>query len=185
MLGDPEVGEDRPIPFEEDIGGLHIAVDDPLRVGVIERASDLLHQIERRREAAEALQALIQRAPGDQFGHEVEGAVIVAEVVDAEDVGVAQARGDPRLLAEALHEGRVARQARVDQLDRHEAIERGLIGAAHRRHPPAPQAFAQFIAPGEYLPRPSLAPPSPVPLLTRAPADPRRIGRALHRHKRF
>ena len=51
-------------------------------------------------------------------------AVLLARVVDRDDVRMVERRGDLRLRDEAAAEGRVARERGRDQLDRHVPVER-------------------------------------------------------------
>jgi hypothetical protein len=47
ISGDAEVGEiGVPFGVEQDVAGLHIAVDDPVAVSVVQRSADLVDQLE-------------------------------------------------------------------------------------------------------------------------------------------
>ena len=80
-------------------------MDDPLRVGKIEGAADRLDKLDDTGERIVFAELPLECATLDQFGRQVEGAVILAKVEDRQDVGVAQAGRDPRFEAETLDEG--------------------------------------------------------------------------------
>ena len=65
-------------------------------------------------------------------------AVLLEEVVDRDDVRVAQRARDPRLADEALRERRVAGQERRELLQRDVAPEAGLAREVHDGHPAPP-----------------------------------------------
>ena len=77
--------------------------------------------------------------PLDVLHDDVAVARVLAEVVDADDVGMREAGGGARLVAEAREEGLVAGQVAAQDLDRHRAAEQRVFGAIDGRH----AAFAQ------------------------------------------
>ena len=66
---------------------------------------------------------VVERLAHEVLEGEVVGAADVPEVVDAADVGVADLRGDVRLVEEHVDEGLGLGEVRVDRLDRDEALE--------------------------------------------------------------
>jgi hypothetical protein len=96
---DPEVGHERMTLREQDVLGLHVAMDQPLAVRVVKRLAGLPHQAQglRHRERALAGEPLAQRLALD-VGHDVEGAgrglLRGAGVEQGQDVGVLQPRQD-------------------------------------------------------------------------------------------
>ena len=82
--------------------------------------------------------------------HDDERAVLVlAEVVDRDDVGVVERGGGQGLLAEAGAEVRIATVLGAEDLDRDVAIELGVVGAVDAGHAPLPEELHQSIPPAE------------------------------------
>ena len=63
---------------------------------------------------------------------------MAADVVDGDDVGVIQCRGEARLALEALDDIGVVHQARGEQLHRHLATQLLIVGDVDRSMPPSP-----------------------------------------------
>ena len=75
-------------------------------------------------------------------------AVLLARVVDRQDVGLIEPGGGPRLALEALAEIGVVRVLGRDQLERDDAAERQVGGAVDHAHPAPPGDFLDSV-PGE------------------------------------
>ena len=69
------------------IGGLHIAMNDSRGVGLCERVGDL-HSIAQDFVKTEPIASdqLVDRLPGDQLHREIVGSIVVADVVNRNDV---------------------------------------------------------------------------------------------------
>lgn len=92
-----------------DVGGLEVAVDDALVVGVAERRGHLFGDVDDdvhgQRARLVVGEELAEVATVQEFHDEVEGAAyraVVAEVVDHGDAAVLERCGNPRLAAEAF-----------------------------------------------------------------------------------
>ena len=99
-----------PLGQHHDVGGLHVAVDDVLLVGMLEGLGHVRGDAQGLAplEAAVALHALGEGLALQVLERDVEGvaARVAADVVDDDDAGVGEAGGDPRLVQEALLEAR-------------------------------------------------------------------------------
>ena len=118
--GDPEVGDpDRAVLRDEEVGGLHVAVDDPARMRPVERVGRLLEPRERplRLDPPRA-EAIGDRAARDVLHHDERQVVAaLADVVDHDHVRLArEAGGGPRLPHEAGVELLVPRVALREHL---------------------------------------------------------------------
>ena len=91
---------------EEEVGRLHVAVHEAAAVGVVEAPRDLQPDEEHLRQAEPhpLVEDSPQAAAAEVLGDDVRGAVVVAPVVDGDDVGVVQGRGRLRLGTEAPKE---------------------------------------------------------------------------------
>ena len=137
-LAQPEVRDERAAVAraDQDVPGLHVAVEDPACVRRVERARDLREDLER----AARLQPVLRRQERAQVGavdvleREVEQPVGLAAAVDPGHVRVVDGRRVARLADEALAHARVAGELRPEDLERDRPARRRL-GEVHRRHP--------------------------------------------------
>ena len=127
--------------------GLDVAMDQLQRVGGVERGGDLPEQLERplRRQLL-ALQDRAEVVALDVLQHEVEPAVDLAEVVDADDVRVVEVGLDLGLATEPRAEGRVLAQVAREDLDRDAAVEPLLDREVDTAHPAAADLLDDLIA---------------------------------------
>lgn len=145
--GDAEVADlHRAVGEPHDVGGLQIAVDDALVVGVAEGGGHLLGDVDDHvhgeRARAVVLQELAEVAAFEEFHDEVEGAArgaVVAEVVDDGDAPVLERRGDARLATEsfAQHLGEVVvllRSERFEAFHGDVPAQRLVPGAPYLAH---------------------------------------------------
>jgi hypothetical protein len=133
---------------EEDVLGLEIAVDDAGAMRFFERAAHLHHDLDR---AVRIHGALLAHGMREVLAlhvihHEVRRAVgELAEFVDARRVGVRQLAHRTCLAPEAGDEVIAAREARVQHLDRHEAIHVGLLGFVDGPHAADADALEDLV----------------------------------------
>ena len=102
------------VVVEQDVGRLDVAVHEAAPVRRVERAGDLAEQRQRARRANEAvaLEQRLQIAALDVAHRQEELPVLLAGLVDRDDVRVVERGGEPRLVEEAAAEALVARPAR-------------------------------------------------------------------------
>ena len=131
-----EVGQVGVLTAEQDVGRLDVAMDQPRRVRGVQRARDLVDDQRRPQRVQPALgaQQLVQVGAGHPAHHQVQPAVLLACLVDRDDVRMIDRRGHPRLALEALAEARVGGVLGGDQLQRDRAPERELGGAVDDAH---------------------------------------------------
>ncbi len=150
----PEVGQIRlPVAVNHDVGRLHVAVDHPLAVRVIQRAAHRLvdaQQVRRRERLAGLLVQVNQHAQLytlDELHRHVVQAVRFAEVIHRHDVRMLQRGNRLRLALEARRIAAQVAQVRLDDLERHHAPQRHVHRPVDARHPAASQrAFNLIIA---------------------------------------
>ena len=98
---------------------------------------------------------------GDVFHRDVVGAVELTDVVDGDDVGVVQRRGDAGFVEKLIDELRFFREVDAQRFEDREAIEHaGLASEKHLTHPALGDATNLFVL-----------------------AKHQRHGRTLHRHR--
>ena len=127
---------------EEDVLGLDVAVDDPLRVGIGERRGHLAEQPDRvgDRQLARSRQARTERFAFDQGHGVVRQAVGLASGEQRDDVRMLKSSGEGNFPLEPL-DRQAEPQLRQQDLHDHRAAEGGLPGDEDPRHP-APAQFA-------------------------------------------
>ena len=164
-LGEAEVGEVGALAFDQDVVRLHVAVDDPGRVGGVERLGDLAEQRRRprRRQRALAVDQPAQVAALDQAHRDDQLAVDLARVVDRDRRRVVEPRRQPRLAQEALPERGIARELAGDHLQRHRPVEAEVGGTVDDAHPATGEAgvdpvSGDFVTDGEVCHRAVIPP---------------------------
>ena len=131
LLDRTEVGEVSAVArADEDVRGLHVAVDEPACVRRVERGCDLAHNRERPPHGQRALvgDQRLQVGALDAGHRDPEQAVVLARVVDRDDVRVVERGREPGLAQEAVAEVGVA-EARREELQRGPAAEAHVLGA--------------------------------------------------------
>ena len=121
-------------------------MDDALLVGLGQGGGHLPHDRQGLRQLGRAVagEPLAEVLPLHVFLDDVVQAVDVAHLVDLHDVGVHQRGGGLGLALETLQIGLVAGQLRLEDLDRHPAFQRALLGQVDLGHGPAAQAAEQL-----------------------------------------
>ena len=99
---------------DEQVGGLHVAVHEPARVGGVERRAGLRHQLGRqpRLQRAVLVEHPAEVGAVDEAHRDEQEVAVVAGLVDRDHVRVVERRRDPRLALEPRAELLVARELR-------------------------------------------------------------------------
>ena len=147
QLGEAEVEDlDAAVARHEDVVRLQVAVDDPLVVRGRQPARDLAGVVDglpmRQRRCADAR---AERLPIEQFRDDVRRAVVGADVVDAEDVGVIERADRARLLLEAAEAIAVGRERRRQHLDGDVPAEACVARAVDFAHAARPDRGQDFV----------------------------------------
>ena len=121
--------------LHEDVGGLQVAVDDALVVGVLHRVAHPRHQAHAGAEVeAVAAGVLVQGQAADELHREERLAVVgEAGLVDLRDAGVVQPAQDLGLVGEALEE-RGRGEAGADDLEGDSAARAVLLRLVDGAH---------------------------------------------------
>ncbi len=140
QLGEPEVEDlDRAILGDEDVLRLEIPVDDAAGVGCGQTVGDLDRDLDRPPRGEVRLpQPLPKAAAAQQLRHDVGHPLVLADVIDGEDVRVVQRTGGPRLAFEARDPARITGCGRRQRLDRHLAVEPRVVRLPDLAHPTRP-----------------------------------------------
>ena len=140
-LGDAKIGEHWAAIFtEQDILRLDVAVDDAAMVGVMQGAGDGPGDVQAFVERQAGADVVLQGLAGQILHGQVVGALVGGDVIDGDDVRVAELGDDPTFVQEALGEFIVRGEDGLNDLQRDMAIERFLYGQINNRH----TALAKF-----------------------------------------
>ena len=133
---------------EQDVGRLHVAVDEALRVRGVERVGDLRRDRHGplRRQRALATQERLEVGPVHVPHRDEEPALGLAGLVDRDDVRVVEARGEPGFLQHPLAEPVVVRQALAQQLQRDRTLEPRVVRPVDLTHPATSGEGADLVA---------------------------------------
>ena len=134
--------------LDHHVGRLDVAMDHLARVGGVERARDLLEDRERlvRIVRAALLDQLLEVGPLHVAHRDVDEALVIAGVVDRDDVRVVD-RGDRlRLADEALAEVGAAAELGRQRLERGLAPEQQVLGLVDEAHAAAPEQAGDAVA---------------------------------------
>ena len=136
---------------EHDVGGLDIAVDYAVGVGVVEAGTDLAHDVDNflHRQRAMLAEQPMQGLALDVLHGDVEDAILLAGVVDGDDVGMIERTRRARLVAEAAQQvfGIQAVGVQPRGLDGHGAADVGVGGLVHHPHGALPQFPRDVVTP--------------------------------------
>ena len=125
---------------QEDVGRLQIAMDDAAAVGVFHAVGQRSHQPGRlARRLRRAVDLLGQAAAGDVFEREEGLAVVFADLVDLDDVGMLQLGHGHGLAAEPRQVGGAVMSPARDHLERDDSLQPALAGLVDDPHPPLAQ----------------------------------------------
>lgn len=138
---------------EEDVVGLHVAVDEALRVNEIERRGDFGQPAAQARRghghpapAEVARPAILQTAAGQVLEHRERRPQVLAHIEDADHVRVAQADQRLHLAREPLGELRRGGAARPRDLDDDFRPEVAVPRLVDDAHPALAELFEQVVA---------------------------------------
>ena len=131
--GQTEVAEaSGPVVGQPHVGWLEITVDDPAGVGVLQRGGDLRTHAQRLgdREATRVCpgQEILHRAAGHELTHDERPAVLVADVVDGDDVGMIAEEGHGLRFAPDAHQSGLVEALGLHGGQRHVAVQGRVIG---------------------------------------------------------
>ena len=149
---DPEVGDLHPaVAADQDVAGLHVAVDDPARMGCLECPGGLGHDSGRlaRRQGAGAADDRRQVLALDKLHDDERPGCVLTVVVDRDDVRVVERGRVLGLLAEPRSEVGISTVLGSQELDRHVAIELVVVRAEDRRHAALSEQLNEPVAPAE------------------------------------
>jgi len=120
--------------MSEYVRRLDIAVQDPVRVGMVECARDWPQELDYILEFHRAAHSVGQRSPLDQFHDQVRNAGYLAEVECTQDVWMPQRRHGLRFELKALPEDHVLGEKLGQDFDGHVAVKRGVVCAIDGGH---------------------------------------------------
>jgi hypothetical protein len=140
---DPEVGDHGAARalLEQDVVGLHVAVDDAAAVGIAEGPRDLADDAcdLGGRERALPAHSLAQALAVHVRHHEVDEAGSFLDEMDGDDVGMAQSGCGARLTEKPLFRVGLRGELGRKELDGDQALERDVARQEDDPHPPASQ----------------------------------------------
>ncbi len=148
---DAEIGDlDAAVLEQDDVGRLDVAVNDAEPVRVAERVEDPGHHPHDvgGREPLVGFEVALELATADEFHRDVPDALVLADFVDRDDVGVRQPPGSLRLAAKAGNHrlGMLAGElVRANRLERDDALDHGVEPLVDDAHGTAAELAADLV----------------------------------------
>ena len=123
-------------------------MDDSLVVGRGQSIGNLLRTLHCFADRQRALvELLAQRAPFEQFRHNVGSFLLSADIVDRENIWMIQRRHCARLLLESTQSIRIACERFRQNFDRHLAPQARIFRSVHLAHSACTQRRLDFVRP--------------------------------------
>ena len=150
-LRDPEVGDLHvAVRVDQDVGRLHVPVDDAVVVGVLERRAEL--QQDSLHDGYGQWRVLadhhVEWSAVDVLHDEEQRIARVPNGVDHDDVGVIESRGRSGLALEPFFHAGVEREVRQHDLDRDPAVQSQVVGEVDDGHAAAADLAADLVLAG-------------------------------------
>ena len=134
-FGDAEIREHGSAGLgEQNVGGLDVAVDDLLLVGIFQRAGNRGEEPGRLVVGHGMAELLFERAARQVIHHDIRHAILIAVVVDMHDVGVGELGEGFGLTLEALEHVGALSDVGADDFERDMALQLGVEGFVDRGH---------------------------------------------------
>ena len=149
QAGDAEVGHlYAAVPQYHDILGLDVPVDDAAAVSVAEAPHDLGDEVQRFPPVhlAPALHILLQGNAVDQLHDDVVDALGAGDIVNGDDIGMAELGDRKGFVPEAAAELGVLRQLTFQYFDGHKPVKAMTLGLIDIGHAAGADQLQQFIA---------------------------------------
>ncbi len=148
-FGDAEIAEQRLAPLgDEDVGGFDVAVEHPMPVSIFQRPSHWKEQLNRLTPVHWFAHARFQRAARHVFHHQIRRILELAEIMDFDNVEMAEARQSLGLALETfeqLVQYGGAKQFGAQELNGNLALQAGVIGLEDRRHAALAKRFENVV----------------------------------------
>ena len=129
-----------------DVGRFDVAMDDPAFVGKVEGVGHLAyHAIDLIHTQEAAGQPAVERGPFEVLHDNEVEVLVLAHIVNGDNVGVFELCGHDGFAMKAAHEVGVHGQLRRQDLDGHDALQRGIIAAVDNTHTTATDFRLNFV----------------------------------------
>src|SRR5450759_669151 len=132
--GDIYCGVQMPTLAQQHVRGLHIAMHNAVAVGTIQSLGSLNDKIDGLRGWEWTAQAILERSAVDILHHDIGDVVLLAKVMNLDNIWVGQLRNRAGLLNKALHKNGVLRVIGGQHFDSDIAIKGTLICFKNGRH---------------------------------------------------
>ena len=146
-FGNAKVGQHRvAVLTKQDVLRLDIAVNDIAAVCVIQSADDGPGDGQRFGQRQTGADTLLQGAAGQVFHRQIIGALVRGDVIDGNDVRIAELGDDAAFAQEALGEFLIGGQNRLDDLERDMAMQGFLHCQVDDGHATLPEFAFDLVA---------------------------------------
>ena len=140
-FGDAKVGQHRRAVFpEQDILRFDVAVDDAASVGVMQGIGNRPSDVQSFGQRQTGADALLQGIARQVLHRQIVGLLIGGDVIDGDDVRIAELGNDPAFAKKTLSEFLIGGEDRLDDFQGDMAVQRLLHGEVNYRH----AALAEF-----------------------------------------